>query len=89
MSVGRYSPRPWCNCMVTIRRLRDEQRLAKENGDERHEARVSSEIGNIDYAHTTGRCRFEYDPEESPIGPEHCGQCGAEVLGYHRCTAGD
>ncbi len=60
------APRAWCNCISDIRKLRQEQRRAKDIGDERMEALISNEIGGIDYAHGTGRCRFEYDADEKP-----------------------
>lgn len=57
-------PRNWCNCVASIRELRRYYREAKESHQERQQTRLIDEIAELDYAHSTGRCRFEYDRDE-------------------------
>jgi hypothetical protein len=61
-------PRDWCNCNAILFLCQCEKREAASIGDEREAERLSNEIASTVYAHETGRCRFEYDPDEQPIG---------------------
>jgi len=61
-------PRNWCNCNAIIFLRRCEKREAATRGDEREEERLLNVIGSTTYAHETGRCRTEYDPDEQTIG---------------------
>ena len=71
MPVSRQpTPRNWCNCNAILFLDRCDKREAAERGDEQEEARLSNKIAGTMYAHETGRCHFEYDPDEEPIGVE-------------------
>lgn len=58
MISRQTKPRNWCNCKLE----------ASARGDEQEEMRLLNKIASVRYAHETGRCRFEYDPDEQPIG---------------------